>query len=199
MTMIRTAIQKLNLRMTSRFQLAMALLGLMVFLAGAGTGFCDEVQFTEYQVKALFLMNFTKYVDWPADAFAGTNTPMVIGVYGDNLFGEDLPKTVAGRKVANRDIVIRQIESTNDLAQCQIVFISNSEKKHLGEILDKLKALPVLTVGESEQFTKLGGMINFVKKDGTIHFEVNLAAAHLAQLRISSKLLTVADKVGGKQ
>ena len=171
--------------------------GLMFLLVGAHLGFCGEAEFTEYQVKALFLMNFTKYVDWPATAFAGTNAPITIGVYGENNFGDDLPKTVAGRKVNGRSIVIRQIDSTNDLVKCQMLFISRSEKNNEGEILRQLKVSPVLTVGENEPFTAQGGMINFVMKDGKVRLEINLAAAQQANLRISSKLLSVADVVKG--
>lgn len=181
-----------------RFGMAAAWFGLMFLLAGAHLGFCGDAAFTEYQVKALFLMNFTKYVDWPDTAFAATNTPLTIGVYGENNFGDNLQKAVAGKKVGNRSIVIRQFDGTNDMAQCQILFISNSEEKNQGKILDQLKASPVLTVGETEQFTEQGGIINFVIKDGKVRLEINLQAAQQANLQISSKLLSVADVVKGK-
>jgi len=174
------------------------LLGLMVWWLGANAGFAADSAFTEYQVKALFLMNFTKYVDWPATAFAETNSPISIGVYGENKFGDDLPKAVVSRSVNGRSIMIRQIGSTNDLAKCHILFISSSEQKNLGKILAQTRGLPVLTVGESEQFTEQGGDINFVKKDGKIRLEINLQAAQEAKLQISSKLLSVADVVKGK-
>jgi hypothetical protein len=172
-----------------------ACLGLL-FWAVAGAG--GEAALTEYQVKALFLMNFTKYVDWPASAFAGTNTPITIGVYGENHFGDDLQKVVAGRNINGRSIVIRQITSTNDLAGCQVLFISRSAEKTEGEILVEIKTLPVLTVGETGQFIEQGGIINFAMKDGKIRLEINLEAARLANLQISSKLLSVADVVKGK-
>ena len=157
-----------------------------------------ETSMTEYQVKALFLFNFTKYVDWPATAFAETNSPIVIGLYGENKFGDALTTAVEGRTVSGRQIVIQPIEQNGDPGKCQMLFISGSEDNHLGDILEKIKTLPVLTVGESDQFWERGGMIDFVKKEGKIRLEINLAAARQANLEISSKLLAVADAVKGK-
>ncbi len=168
-----------------------AFCGLLVRAANAAGA---EPSMTEYQVKALFLLNFTKYVDWPTNAFAGTNAPIVIGLYGENKFGDALTKAVEGRTVSGRQIVIQPIEKNGDPGKCQVLFISDSEKNHLGEILDNIKALPVLTVGETDQFLERGGMINFVKKEGKIQLE----GARRAKLEISSKLLGVADVVKGK-
>ncbi len=157
-----------------------------------------DVSMTEYQVKALFLLNFTKYVDWPPVAFAGTNAPIVIGLYGEHKFGDAVTKAVEGKTISGREIIVQPIGKDGDFGKCQMLFISDSEKNHLGEILDKVKALPVLTVGETEQFMEQGGMINFVKKEGKIRLEINLTAARQAKLEISSKLLGVADVVKGK-
>ena len=173
-------------------------LGVMFLLAGALLGFCGDAAFTEYQVKALFLMTFTKYVDWPATAFSGTNAPIIIGVYGENNFGDALPHAVAGRNVNGRSIVIRQIDNTNNLVTCQVLFISRSEKNHEGEILRQLKVSTVLTVGETESFTAQGGAINFLMIDSKVRLEINLAAVRQANLQVSSKLLSVADVVKGK-
>jgi hypothetical protein len=182
----------------------------LILLATGGAGAADfgsaatnsladiSLEVAEYQVKALFLLNFTKYVDWPPAAFAGTNAPIVIGLYGEDKFGDALTNAVAGQTVSGRQIVIQPIEKDGDFGKCQMLFISDSEKNHLGEILDKIKALPVLTVGETDQFMEWGGMINFVKKEGKIRLEINLAAARQAKLGISSKLLDVADMVKGK-
>lgn len=173
------------------------MLGLILWLLGAGSGFGGESTFTEYQVKALFLLNFTKYVDWPATAVADTNTHVTIGIYGDNQFGDNLQKAVAGRVVNGRSIVIRQIDNTNDLVKCQVLFLNCPEPKDAAKILALVKTSPVLTVGETDQFTGQGGIIRFLKKDGKVRLEINLPAAQLANLRISSKLLSVADNVIG--
>ena len=157
-----------------------------------------EVTMTEYQVKALFLLNFTKYVDWPAAAFDGTNAPIVIGVCGEDEFGGALTNAVAGKTISGRQIVVQPVGKDADPGKCQMLFISDSEKDRLGEILNKVKALPVLTVGETDQFVERGGMINFVIKEGRVRLEINLDAARRANLEISSKLLGVADVVKGR-
>ena len=152
----------------------------------------------ESQVKALFLFNFAKYVDWPPAVFHGTNAPIIIGLSGEDRFGDVLKKMVEGKRVSGRQILIQPIEKDGDLGKCQILFISDSEKNRLSEILDKIKTLPVLTVGETDQFVELGGVINFVKKEGKVRLEINLEAARQARLEISAQLLRVADVVKGQ-
>ena len=180
------------------FRQVAALLGLAFFLLASSFGFGGEVPATEYQVKAVFLFNFAKYVDWPAAAFTNASAPITIGVLGEDRFDDNLRRTVAGKTVNGRAFVIRHIAVDESTEGCHILFISDSEKKRLGEILDKIKARPVLTVGETGQFLESGGMINFVKKEGRIRLEINLDAARQAGLQISSKLLNVADAVKGK-
>ena len=195
---LKSSLNQSASRKSGWFGWAAARFGLLLLLAGAPLGFCGDAMFTEYQVKALFLMNFTKYVDWPAGTFAQTNAPIIIGVYGENHFGDDLQKAVAGREVNGRSIVIRQLDGTNDLVKCQVLFISRSEEKNQGQILHQLKVSPVLTVGESEQFIAQGGTINFAMKGGKVRLEINVPAAQQANLQLSSKLLSVADVVKGK-
>lgn len=165
---------------------------------GTAHGAGGEPALTEYQVKALFLLNFAKYVDWPQEAFAQTNSPIVIGLYGEDKFGGALKATVEGKTVLGRPIVVRPIAKSDDAGKHHILFISNSDKKDQVEILAKVKTLPLLTVGEREQFLELGGIINFLMKDGKVRLEVDLEAARQANLRISSRLLNVADVVKGK-
>jgi hypothetical protein len=177
---------------------ALALGSLLAFLGGANPGRGAEPAFTEYQVKALFLLNFTRYVEWPAASFAETNTPIVIALYGEDKFGDELKKAVESKLVAGRTIVIRPVENDDEAAKCHLLYLNVSDKKRLGEILAKVKGLPVLTVGQTDQFMEQGGMINFVKKEGRVRLEINLDAARQANLQISSKLLSVADVVKGK-
>ena len=153
---------------------------------------------SEPQVKALFLFNFAKYVEWPAEAFSGPSAPITIGIVGDSPCAEYLQKTIEGKTVSERPIVFKLVEKTADMERCQILFIGESEKKRLEEVLAQLKGQPVLTVGESEQFAQRNGMIGFVKREGRVRLAINLAAARRAKLEISSKLLSVADDVIGK-
>jgi hypothetical protein len=152
----------------------------------------------DYQVKALFLLNFTKYVEWPGNAFTGSDTPITIGLYGESKLGEALKSVVAGKTIGGRAIVIRQVESPDDLSQCHILFISGAESSRFHQIIEKIDALPILTVGEDAAFVQNGGIINFVLKNGNVRLEINLSAAKKAGLTISSRLLAVADVVKGK-
>jgi hypothetical protein len=153
---------------------------------------------SERQVKALFLFNFAKYVDWPAGAFSNSSAPIVIGVVGEDGFSDEFKRMTGDRTVNDRKVVIKQIEGTADFKDCQILFIGSSEKGHLTEILEAVKDSAVLTVGETDRFLPQEGMINFTKKENKIHLEINLVPAQRVNLKLSSKLLTVADVVLGK-
>lgn len=154
---------------------------------------------SEPQVKALFLFNFAKYVDWPADAFASPESPLIIGLMGHSYCTEPLRRCVEGKKVSGRSIVVREVEAAAEAGQCHIIFASDSEKQHLPELLQQLRQKAVLTVSEADGFVEQGGMIGFVKRDGKVRLDINLNSARRARLEISSKLLSVADQVFGKQ
>ncbi len=171
-------------------------LGLLLAARGGSCG--EAPSLTEYQVKALCLLNFAKYVDWPPEAYPQADAPLTIGVLGESHFGRDFEQAAAGKSINGRKIVIRELSGGEDWGKCRILFVSASEKKRLAEIISKVKSLPVLTVGETEQFTEKGGVINFMKKEGKIRFEIGLDAAREAKLTISSKLLNLADTVKGK-
>ena len=170
------------------------LFGLMVFLSGSLTAHA-QTSLSEYQVKALFLLNFIKYVDWPAGALPGATSPIVIDILGRDNFNDSLTNAVEGKNINGRAIVIKHVSAGDDLNGCAILFISSSEDSRLSDILSKTGTLPILTVGEDESFLQDGGIINFTLKDGKIHLEINLKAAQKVKLQISSKLLSVADEV----
>ena len=151
-----------------------------------------QEQHSEYEVKAAFLFNFAKFVEWPANAFATTNSPIVIGILGKNVFGENLQKTIRDRKVNNRSFQFRNFESAADATNCHILFISASEKDDYPNIVSTLRNASVLTVSEADGFLKAGGMINFLFEDNNIRFQISDEAAKKARLKISSKLLSLA-------
>jgi len=153
---------------------------------------------SERQVKALFLFNFAKYVDWPAGVFSNSSAPIVIGVVGEDGFSDEFRRITGDRKVNDRKVVIKQIDGTADLKDCQILFVRSSENGRLTEILEAVKNSAVLTVGETDRFLLQEGMINFTKKENKIHLEINLVPAQRVNLKLSSKLLTVAEVVLGK-
>ena len=177
----------------------------LVALAVVLVWLCAETRLTaesstasEAQIKAVFLFNFAKYVDWPPAAFSNATTPITIGVMGSDPLGDDLRRDVEGKTINGRPFVIKHLEADSELDGCQILFISRSEASRIGGILDKASALHILTVGENEPFARNGGMISFVLKNGNVRLAINLTAARKAGLTISSRLLAVADEVKGK-
>jgi hypothetical protein len=170
-----------------------------LFLVLAMTAAAQSPRAPEYQVKAAFLYNFAKFVEWPSAAFAGSSTPFRICVLGRDPFGDTLTSIVQGRSISGHSIVRAQVQSPAEARSCHVLFISRSDPETLKPALDHLRGLPILTVGESADFLPLGGMINFVLDQDRVRFEINLAAAEQHRLKLSSKLLAVARvvNVGG--
>ncbi|HEU6448159.1 MAG TPA: YfiR family protein [Verrucomicrobiae bacterium] len=148
----------------------------------------------EYEVKAAFLCNFAKFVEWPTNAFAEKNSPIIIGVFGDDPFDGYLAATAAKIGIINgHPLRVRKVTFTADLRNCHIVFISKSLKKaDVPTLLNGLQG--VLTVSDMPDFTANGGVIQFLQEAGHIRFAINAVAAKDAGLNISSKLLMLARK-----
>ena len=151
----------------------------------------------EYEVKAAFLYNFTKFVEWPPDPRPDRG-PIRICVIGEDPFRESLDKIVAGKLVDGRSLTVRRIERAADARTCAIAFVSTSERTRLRSILETLRGANVLTVGDTRQFAEMGGVIGFVLRDNLVHFAVNLDAAKIQGLTISSRLLNLAEIVRSK-
>jgi len=156
-----------------------------------------EQTLPESQIKALFLLNFTKYVDWPPAAFPKTNSPVIVGILNQEEVSAAFRKMIAGKDVNGHPIQFKPVASPADCTGCHMLFIGDSARRQLPEIIQRLRGASVLTVGESENFVDNGGMINLVLHDQKISLEVNLSAAREADLRISSKLLSLAKVRGG--
>lgn len=148
----------------------------------------------EYQVKAAFIDNFIKFVDWPDAAFPDSHSPVTISVLGGTFLTAAL-KAIEDVPVKGRHLSIHAIKGLADLRPSHILFVSSSEKDQLNEILQSVKDTSVLTVGEVEGFCDKGGIINFILVDNKVRFEINPDAAHKASLVISSKLLRLATIV----
>jgi hypothetical protein len=176
----------------------------MLFLATSVCGFparngrAQEAP-TEYQVKAAYLFNFLKFVEWPGDPVANTNGRWVIGIVGENPFGNDLAQAVSGKNVQGHMLEVKSFQSGEDLRACQILFIGDSEKKRVSSILSGLHGASVLTVADTDRFTESGGMIQFVMEDKRVRFGIDVGAASRARLKISSKLLSLAKTVTGTE
>ncbi len=149
----------------------------------------------EYQLKAIFLFNFAQFVDWPSEAFPEGQTPLVIGVLGEDPFGAYLDETVRGEIVNNRPLLVQRYRRVEEIQTCHVLFISRSEAGQLEQILADLKGRSILTVSDVDGFAGRGGMIRFVIENNKIRLRVNLEAAKDADLVISSKLLRPAEIV----
>jgi hypothetical protein len=154
---------------------------------------------TAEQVKAVFLFNFTQFVEWPAQALGGPDAPLVIGILGDDPFGRYLDETVRGELVRGRAIVVRRFRSLRDMGTSHVLYVSRSEYAELPAILAALRGRAILTVGEGPAFTAGGGVIAFTLERSRIRMRINPAAADAARLTLSSRLLQVAQTVGGTQ
>jgi hypothetical protein len=147
---------------------------------------------SEYQVKAACIYNFTKFVEWPPEAFPPErSSPFVIGVIGDDPFNGELERAVQNKDVGGRAFIVRHLRKPDEARSCHILFVSRSERKALGDILAAVSSLPILTVSETERFVQSGGIINFLIEQNKVRFEINADAAKKAGLKVSSKLLNL--------
>jgi hypothetical protein len=147
----------------------------------------------EYQVKAAFLLNFTKFVQWPPGAFADDRAPLAICIRGEDPFGNTLDEIVKGEAVNGRELVVQRIARDPVPKTCQVLFVASSEKE-VRRILTE-SGPGVLTVGEGAKFIQDGGIIAFVIEDRRVRFDIAQSAAAKARLSISSRLLNVARSV----
>ena len=170
---------------------------LVSLLALTVAGLTNQVQAqaaNEYQVKAAFILNFAKFVEWPSEAFDNGGV-LVVGVIGDDPFDGGLDQ-INGHTANGRRLRIKRLRWGDNLRVCHILFVSNSEGRRLGKILESIRGANVLTIGEMPQFNQSGGIIRFVIQRNKVRFEINANAAGETRLRISSKLLAL-SKVGG--
>jgi hypothetical protein len=150
-----------------------------------------------YQLKAVFLYNFAQFTEWPTNTFPSEQSPIIIGVLGTDPFGPALDETVRGEAVHGRKLVVERYRRIEDVKTCHILFITTSQTPQLDPILAALKGRPILTVSDIDDAAKRGVMIRLVTEGNKIRFRINLVAAQESNLTLSSKLLRVADIVGG--
>ncbi len=161
-------------------------------------GFAAEPVSKEYQLKAAFIYNFTKFVDWPAQRSGSKDLPFTIGVFGKNPFGDELNKLAQGRSVNGRPMIIKNITSTNEAVSVDLLFVSSGQEELLGKLLVAIQGAGVLTIGESKAFADHGGIINFVTEADKIRFEINLDEAERGGLKLRAQLLNLAKNVRRK-
>jgi hypothetical protein len=170
---------------------------LVCSLIGSGDGYrsaaCATNASSEYQVKAAFLYNFLKFVDWPTDGISSPST-IAVGILGRDPF-DDALEPLNGKIAKGRRVTVLHFRSVEEARGVDLLFICASEKGRLSHILKTFHNSHVLTVGDTEGFCQAGGMINLVFIKNRVGFDVNIAAANRARLRISSQLLKLARSV----
>jgi hypothetical protein len=149
----------------------------------------------EFQVKAAYLYNFGRFVQWPDESGADRNESFEICVLGMDPFGQALDATLAGGTIGGKSVAAKRITKPQDVDSCRILFISSSEESHLKEDLAALDKTRVLTVSDIPRFSERGGMIGFILDGNRVRFDVNLDSAQGAGLTLSSELLKVATSV----
>jgi len=150
---------------------------------------------TEYEIKAAVLFNLGQFVDWPASAFASAESPLVIGVLGQNPFSRSLDRAVEGEVVQKRKIVVKYGDTLDAIGSSHILFICRTEARKLSDILKALRGKTTLTVSDMAQFAEKGGMVNLVAAGDRVRMIVNPTQIEAAGLRASSKLLRIAELV----
>jgi len=175
----------------------------LLLLALPATGTLPAEGGQSRAVKAAFLLNFLKLVDWPESSFADPGSPMVIGVLGRDPFDQLLDETLRGRTAHGRALRVLRFPVANgalpppeQLRSCHLLFVSDSERDRLPQILERLGDASVLTVSDLERFADAGGIVEFILVGANIHFRFNRQAAEAAGLHPTSRLLKAARRVG---
>jgi hypothetical protein len=178
-----------------RSRLIVAVLLCLSLAVGVNAQSSDSAASSEYLIKAGFIYNFAQLVQWPSTAFSQADSPIVIGILGTDPFGTTIDRVVENKKLDGRNLVVKRLrwgKDLKDLRECNILFVSSSEKEHIPDLVNMLKWLPILTIGETPGFATRGGIINLTLEDNKVRFEVNIEAAKQANLNISSRLLALA-------
>jgi hypothetical protein len=176
---------------------AVAVLAGLLSVASARWASAQSNATSEYQVKAAFLFHFAQFVDWPPEAFKDAATPLTYCTVGDDPFHGALDAGLDGKTIDGRSVRVLHFKQAQEIQGCQILYLGTPDKKFISATLANLRASPVLTVGESENFVQQGGMIGFLLEDNKVRFEINLDAAERTKLKISARLLALAKTVIG--
>lgn len=171
--------------------LCMALFGLLLLNGGAAVGAESPVS-KEYQIKAAFLYNFTRFIEWPPASFSDATDPIVIGVLGYAPLSAELERIVQGRRVNGRAVVVKRVEALEETRSVHLLFMSTTEEARFAAVAAAIEGSPVLTVGESSLFSQAGGIISFVLEDDKVRFVINIASAERTGLHISAQLQKLA-------
>jgi hypothetical protein len=153
------------------------------------------VEADEYEKKGAFLLSFARFVEWPSQSQVGMEEEVRVCVLGSGEVSSILSEMLRGKTAGKRDVIVRRVEDLGGVAWCRIVFITRSSEMEPEMVVNSLGATSILTVGETDGFAENGGMVNFTGNKRKVRFEINPGAAERAGLKISSKLLRLAELV----
>jgi hypothetical protein len=176
----------------------LSLFGLLFVLApvmGLRDAAAEDDQADEYALKASFLHKFVYFVDWPDSADRDPQAPIAICILGRDPFGGTLDRIISDHHKGERPLQLYRVQHNEPLPNCQVLYVSSSERKSVPQILASLGSASILTVGDTDQFAAQGGVIQLFLEDGGVRFKINLMAASRVKLKISSKLLALAEIV----
>jgi len=173
----------------SKLRLFITFLVLTGHLVSAAQGASSR----EYELKAVFLFNFTQFVEWPASSFSSNQEPVIIGILGKNPFGAYLEEIVSGEKVNGHAVTVQYYNNVEEIKGCHVLFINLADTKKTERVVEALNGRNILTVSDAPGFPEQGGMVRFFTRDNKIKLQVNLEASRAASLTISSKLLRLAE------
>jgi hypothetical protein len=172
--------------------LAAALLAWISYAADTGHGSPPAAAHSEGEIESAMLYNFTKFVEWPDRALGESGGALVVGVLEDDRMASPLAAALRDKTVHGHPIVVRRLRSVAEAKTCAVLFVGAWDRKEIARIVQSVARAPILTIGERVQFSRLGGVIAFIRDGNRIRFEINLDAAERAGLQVSSKLLRLA-------
>ncbi len=156
--------------------------------------YAEESEFSEYEIKAGFIYNFAKFVEWPGEISRDDKKALTLCISGTNPFGNSIA-TISNKTIQSRRLEVRTLGKNRDFKGCNLVFINSSEKELLPQLFEALGNSPVLTIGDGKGFAQNGVMINLVMEENKVRFEINTGSARRARISISSKLLKLAKTI----
>jgi hypothetical protein len=188
---------RVNSTSRRRWQRCWLIVVMLAVIGSPGVRAQDDItaRSVEYRFKAVYLLNFLQFMEWPEGTFRTPTSPIIIGVVGANSIASILVETVAGEKIGDHPIEVRRYATLEEANEANVLFVGREERARSRTILSDLASRHVVTVGEADGFAERGGMINFYVEDGKLRFEVNEDTAQLSGVQFSSRLLRLAKIV----
>jgi hypothetical protein len=168
-------------------------ISMIILLEGINSRAQESV--TEFQVKAVFLYNFSQFVIWPDSCFTTENSPFVIGILGNDPFGDNIDEVVKGEFVNSHPIIVQRVHRIEEANNCHILYFTEKNPDRLKNSIQRVNSKYILSVSDTDEFTRIGGMVEFVTFENKIKIKINHEAVKRAGLEVSPKLLSLAEIV----